>query len=145
MGVSVSSGRGPQGDINVTPLVDVVLVLLIIFMVVTPALQMGLDVEIPPKVEVEATVDPPQEEQLVVRVSSDAFFLNRDRLPSLEALRDALSPVLSARESEERVVFFDAADEIAFARAVAAIDIARAAGATRIGFLTEPISDPPES
>lgn len=141
MAVSLGKGRGPQGDINVTPLVDVVLVLLIIFMVVTPALQMGLDVEIPPKVEVEATPEQPQEEQLVVRVTADGFLLNRDPHSSPESLRAALAPVLSARDEGDRVVFFDAADEIAFQRAVAAIDIARASGATRIGFLTEPIAD----
>ncbi|MBW3565039.1 MAG: biopolymer transporter ExbD [Acidobacteria bacterium] len=133
----------PQGEINVTPLVDVVLVLLIIFMVLTPALQMGIDVEIPPKVEVENPEMVPDEEQLVVRVAADGWWLNRTSFATRNELRDALAPILASREESERVVFFDSADELAFERAVEGLDVARAAGATRIGFLTEPVGNRP--
>ena len=81
--MAMSTGSGIRGDINITPLVDVVLVLLIIFMVTTPVLQMGLDVEVPPKVEVS---EPPPEtiaEQLVIDVRPDGFWLNQEKVGAL--------------------------------------------------------------
>ena len=128
----------PQHDINVTPLVDVVLVLLIIFMVVTPVLQMGIDVEVPPKVEVST---PPAESsltQIVVSVRSDGFYLNRERIANVVQLRDRLAPIMVSRQPDERIVFVNADDRVRFDVAVSAIDAAREAGAYKIGFLTEP-------
>ena len=61
---------GPKGDINITPLVDVVLVLLIIFMVVTPLLQMGYEVQVPPKVE-SAAPPPDMSDQIIVRMDAE--------------------------------------------------------------------------
>ena len=138
MAVSSSHGDGPQGEINVTPLVDVVLVLLIIFMVITPVLQMGIDVEIPPKVEVQAPPSEVQRDQLVVSVRDDGFYLNRDRMEDLDSLRTTLASILASREQEERVIFLNSEDEVTFQQTVAALDIARQAGATKIGLLTEP-------
>jgi biopolymer transport protein TolR len=70
MGMSVGSGRGgPKSDINVTPLVDVCLVLLIIFMVVTPMLQQGKDVQLPVATHIDEGVE--QEDPLILAVTSD--------------------------------------------------------------------------
>ena len=137
MAIELDSGA-PQSDINVTPLVDVVLVLLIIFMVVTPVLQMGLDVEIPPKVEVTAPPIPGELTQIVISVRGDGFYINKERHETLDALRDNLAPIMLSRQPDDRVVFVSAEDQVRFDRAVSAIDAARAAGAYKIGFLTDP-------
>lgn len=142
--MAMGSSTGIRGDINITPLVDVVLVLLIIFMVTTPVLQMGLDVEVPPKVEVTEPPPEPLATQLVIDVRPDGFWLNQEKVGALTdreltTLRDRLAPLMVSRGTEERVVFINASDAVAFEQAVRAMDTAHAAGARKIGFLTEAV------
>ncbi|MGA7614208.1 MAG: biopolymer transporter ExbD [Thermoanaerobaculia bacterium] len=137
--MSGSIGRGVHSEINVTPLVDIVLVLLIIFMVLTPVLQMGLDVEVPPKVEVSTPPPDSEATQLVVAVRDDGIYLNKEKIGSPDELRKRLAAVLPARKEDDRVVFLTADDDVGFDRTVKAMDAARGAGALRVGFLTDPL------
>jgi biopolymer transport protein ExbD len=129
----------PRPNMNVTPLVDVVLVLLIIFMVVTPLMAKQFWIHLPNKVEKEPARDTPDKDQpIVVGVNrAGEIRINRDVVPKAEfAVR--LHRVLAARE--QRTVFFDADDDAEFGTAMEALDFARAGGAATIAVLTEPIA-----
>lgn len=124
-----------KSDINITPLVDVVLVLLIIFMVITPLLQVGYDVKVPPK----ATVDtpPPSLDQLIVSVTAGkTLYLNKERLDK-QSLSLRLSEILKNRR--DKTVFFSADDTVTYGEVATVMDIVRSAGANNIGIVLETV------
>jgi biopolymer transport protein ExbD len=121
-------------NLHVTPLVDVVLVLLIIFMAVTPLMMKKLTVHLPETVKTDT---PPalDQTQLLFRVEADGrIFANATEIPR-DAIEETISRMVAARA--DRTVFVDAADDAKYGLAVRVMDAARGAGATTVGILTE--------
>jgi biopolymer transport protein ExbD len=129
----------PNSDINVTPLVDVVLVLLIIFMVVTPLMDKMLRIRVP-DAEQNEEYDQPPAAQLVVSVSeAGELAINSEKLSDAEFV-PRLRRVLGARASGDKLVFFAADDKALYPRLVLALDGARQAGAEIMTMTTEPMA-----
>jgi len=148
MQVGGSSGKGPSPDMNVTPLVDVVLVLLIIFMVMTPLANKKFWVHTPKqekqeveKKEIESDPRPP----LVLRVEADSTVKVNGTVVPIQELSERLRRMFAARD--DHILFFDAADDAPFGFTVQAMDRAREGGAVTIATLTtalqaEPVAAP---
>ncbi len=136
---TVRPAMRPNSDINVTPLVDVVLVLLIIFMVVTPLLEKMLRVRVPDAEETERSETPPAA-QLVVSLSAEGeIAINTEKVAD-DAYVARLKRVLAARAPGDRLVFFTADDKALYQRLVVALDGARQAGAEIMTMTTEPMT-----
>ncbi|HEX7086446.1 MAG TPA: biopolymer transporter ExbD [Vicinamibacterales bacterium] len=141
MAMDLGGGKGGvKSDINVTPLVDIMLVLLIIMMIVAPLLQKGVDVKLPTATN---TVDKPEtQEQTVVAVTADG----RLHLNSIE-VSDADLPrkVTEALETKrERIVLIKADEDAQYGRVMAAMDAIRKAQVEDMGLITERRTRPGE-
>jgi biopolymer transport protein ExbD len=124
---------------NVTPLVDVVLVLLIIFMVIAPALSQQLWLTIPDEPDdVPAEALDPKKPLVISVTGKGELRINKDVVPD-EELPPKLKRVLAARG--DRKVFFDAQDAVDFERAAEALDLVKAGGGTTIAVMTEPLKE----
>jgi biopolymer transport protein ExbD len=128
-----------KSDINVTPFVDIVLVLLIIFMVVTPLLSRVLDIAVPPKSDVEAAQEVIAE-QIILTVqgpeTAPKILVNNVELPGgVDAVQDEIAGLMKGRK--DKVVFFQAANELPYQYVVQVMDKIRGGGAEKIGLITD--------
>ena len=125
----------PLSEINVTPFVDVMLVLLIIFMVTAPMMLQGVDVDLP-----ETTTQPlrVKDEPLILTVKKDGkFYVGRKEIPVV-VLRQKLEAIFEGRDSKE--IFLRADEDAPYGVVVKALAAAREAGAKQLGMVTEPES-----
>lgn len=124
---------GPMSDINVTPLCDVLLVLLIIFMVTAPMLQMGIDVNLP---QVKARTVDVSEEKLVLTINNEReIFVNTFKTP-ISNLRSKLESIFKSRI--DRVVYMRADKDVPYGFVVQVMSEVRKAGVDKLGMITEP-------
>ncbi len=124
--------RGSMADINVTPLVDVVLVLLLIFMVTAPMMQRGVDVQLP---RAESAVGQEEQRIIVTIDRGNRVYLNETSMP-LGDLEQHLTSVASA--FRDPFVYLRADQAVPYGRVMAVMDRIKKAGIGRVGLVTEP-------
>ncbi len=140
MGMQVSNGgsdRAIMSEINVTPFVDVMLVLLIIFMVTAPMMTQGIDVKLP---ESSAQAIPTEEERLVVTVNKDRNIFINDYNVGLDVLGTKLSAMYENQQRRQGV-FLRADESIPYGFVVQVMGVIRQAGIDQIGMVTEPLKE----
>jgi biopolymer transport protein ExbD len=136
MAMATGHRKGAMADINITPYIDILLVLLIIFMVITPVRQMDLDVKVPqpPPEGVEAQVDP---SVIVVSVGEAAQIAINQDPTDIGSLGMKLQEIYSARANKN--MFISAHPKLPYGDVVKVIDIAKGAGVGDIGLIIEAI------
>lgn len=135
MAFSGGGGKAPLGEINVTPLVDVMLVLLIIFMVSAPMMNTGVDVDLPaaqaPQVELN-------EEKLLLTVTADQkVYLGRDEIPYAKLESTLLA---NDRMQKEKELYVQADETVPYGFVVKVIALVKKAGITKLGLVTDPLA-----
>jgi len=138
MSMDLGGKGGVKSDINVTPLVDVMLVLLIIMMIIAPMLQKGVDVKLP---TASNTVDKPEtQDQTVVAVTADGRF----HLNSKEIADDELAPRVTEvlETKKEKIILIKADEDASYGRVMAAMDALRKAQIEDMGLITEKRTKP---
>jgi len=135
MALTTSNGRtqSSMSDINVTPLVDVVLVLLIIFMVTAPVLQSGIEVNVPRT----RTVKEITEERMVISINKQQrVFLGNDPVNINEIKTKLLQKI---RDPQHQSVFIRADEDVPFGAFATVMDAVKGAGITNVSIVTQPL------
>jgi biopolymer transport protein TolR len=139
MGMSGGQSGGFNSEINVTPMVDIMLVLLIIFMVVTPMLQHGVTVNLP------KDLNNPEEDQKIVKDTSvviaipkdGEYYINKDKI-SKEQLKDRVEKMLNnIKKEEDKVVYIKSGIDVSYGDVVTVINEVRALGVDKIGLVAD--------
>src|SRR2546421_4779438 len=137
MGMDVGGGKkkGAKGDINITPLIDVVLVLLIILMVLTPSMLKELTANVPKKDESPTPPPPDPNPPMVLEISAKSELALNTEPVAPEALADKITERL--KHDRQKVVFFKVDDAALYGDVVKFMDIVKGAGARTLAIITK--------
>ena len=135
MGITVGTGKGAIADMNVVPLIDILLVLIIIFMVITPLTPRGLEALVPqPSPSQQQPSQEILQKTIVVQVSTGGKLKINQEEHTWETLGPRLETIF--KERAEKVAFVKGDDSVLFADVARAIDIMRGAGIDKVGLIT---------
>jgi biopolymer transport protein ExbD len=138
MSMDVGGAKGGvKADINVTPLVDVMLVLLIIMMLVAPMLEQGVNVKLPRAMN--ATPKPQSQEQTIIAIGANrAMYINANPVQEAD-LANKVNEYFDQKGGGEKIVIIRADEEVEYGAVMAAMDQLRLAGIEDVGLITEPL------
>jgi biopolymer transport protein ExbD len=136
-----TGGKGLNSSPNVTPFVDICLVLLVIFMVITPLLSRTLEVAVPPKDQTQDQT-PPTDDQLILTIKGPAdsprVLLNREEIVgALDGVKTRMEELMKNRRAADKVVFFTADNEVPYDYVIHVMDAMREGGVDKIGLITD--------
>jgi biopolymer transport protein TolR len=127
---------GPMADINVTPMADIMIVLLIIFMVITPLLQRGVDVKLPQAANTKERKDEPK--SIVVAVKKDrTTYLGTQRLDDQNQLQPLIKERLQDLPEGARMIYLKADDALPYSEVMKVMDLVREAGVEEVALIAE--------
>ncbi len=138
MAMQVGGADEYNSEINVTPMVDVMLVLLIIFMIVTPLLQQGVSVNLPKNmISPEEDADIAKDTAVVVAIpDNSSFYIGKDQYPLTE-LGDKIKRLMENKTPEKRIVYIKSSVEVDYGKVVEAIDTIRKQDVDRVGLVAD--------
>ena len=138
MGMQVGGSDEYNSEINVTPMVDIMLVLLIIFMIITPLLQQGVSVNLPrDMVSPDEDPDIAKDTSVIVAIPDNSnFYIGKEQFP-LDALGEKIKRLMENKTPDKRIVYVKAGIDVDYGRVVQAIDTIRKQDIDKIGLVAD--------